>query len=86
MSELLDPLGQPMTAIERQHKHIMTEELWRMKTQPMIDYYERFRMMLQNYVLEGDDLQQATDIINVLYCELIERGVAFSYSDTLDEN
>lgn len=85
MKETSDSLSQPMTLPEREHKSIMTEELWRIKTQPLIDYYERYRMLLQNYQLSDEDRAMATDITNVLYCELIERGVSFTYPEG-DEN
>ena len=76
-----DLLGQPMDALEREHRHIMTEVLWKLKTQPLIDYYNRYAMLLQNYELTDEDRAMATDITNALYCELIERGVEFTYPE-----
>lgn len=70
------PLDQPMSTLEREHRHVLYENITREKEQDLIDMYMKYVALIETDLSLGD-MTMACNIIDTLYCELIERGVEF---------
>lgn len=84
MSERIPALNEPMCAVERDYTAVMQDNLMLYKEQTLITMYMR-NYIRQSHAQEArytpEELARVTDVLNVLYCELLDRNVEFVYGE-----
>jgi hypothetical protein len=74
-----EKLSEPMTGAERDYRFICNEPLHRLKIEDVIDMYEEYRVAYETSQFGPREMSMAKKIIDILYCELLERDQEFDY-------